>query len=289
MIEKKTGEGGLETVVLSTKDGDLVEVVPERGAIVTRFRSKGEEVLFLDPATLADRTKNVRGGVPVLFPIAGKLPDGRYEWADQVYALPQHGFGRNKAWRIASQTDDARGPSLRLALASDDSTRAVFPFDFEAGVTVTLAEGTLTVALDATNRGEGEMPVHLGFHPYFVVPDAAKKDAHLETKATRGFDNKTQKDVKVTAIDFTGDELDLHLADHGAAGTRLTRGAGRRDLRLSWSPDVKRVVLWTLKGKDFICVEPWTGPGGALANNDRSLIWLAPGQNARLFMEIALA
>ncbi len=289
MIEKKTGAGGLETLVLSEKSGDLVELVPERGAIVTRFRSKGEEVLFLDPATLVDKTKNVRGGVPVLFPIAGKLPEGRYEWGGKKYEMGQHGFGRNKAWRIASQDDAPRGPSVRLALSSDDSTRAVFPFDFEAGCTVTLSDGKLTVALDATNKGKEELPVQFGFHPYFTVPDAAKKDARLETKATKGFDNKTGKDVTIGAIDFTADEVDLHLADHGAPGTKLARGADRRDLRLGWSPDVKRVVLWTLKGKDFICVEPWTGPGGALAKNDPSLIRLAPAQSARMWMEISLA
>ena len=57
--------------------GDVTaEVVPSRGAIVAGLRIGGTEVLYLDRATLDDPAKNVRGGIPVLFPFAGKLADG---------------------------------------------------------------------------------------------------------------------------------------------------------------------------------------------------------------------
>lgn len=289
MIERRPGDGGMETVVLSTKSGELVEVVPERGAIVTRYRSKGEEVLFLDPATLADRSKNVRGGVPVLFPIAGKLPDGRYTWEGKTYALPQHGFARNKPWRVLAADESGGGPSLRLGLSSDEATRAVYPFDFEATLSVRLDDADLAISLEVANRGIAAMPVHSGFHPYFSVPDSAKKDARVPTKATRGFDNRTGQAVTVGALDFTIDELDLRLEDHGRRDARLERGPGRRELQISWSETGNRVVLWTVRGKDYICVEPWTGPGGALATNDPTLIRLAPGETTRLSMRIAPA
>src|SRR5689334_3644577 len=51
------------------------EIVPERGAIVTRLTVDGRDVLFMDYDTLADPTKSIRGGVPVLFPFAGALPE----------------------------------------------------------------------------------------------------------------------------------------------------------------------------------------------------------------------
>ena len=53
----------------------LAEVAPARGALVTRLRVGDREVLYLDRATLDDPSKNVRGGVPLLFPFAGKLAD----------------------------------------------------------------------------------------------------------------------------------------------------------------------------------------------------------------------
>ena len=58
------------------KGESLAEVVPERGAICSRLRLGPSEMLFLDPATLADAKKNVRGGIPLLFPIAGKPDPG---------------------------------------------------------------------------------------------------------------------------------------------------------------------------------------------------------------------
>ena len=33
---------------------------------------------------------------------------------------------------------------------------------------------------------------------------------------------------------------------------------------LEWSADQRVLVLWTLPGKPFVCVEPWSGPANAL-------------------------
>src|SRR5436853_3606493 len=104
---------------ISLAAGDVTaEVVPARGALVTSLRIGAANVLYLDPATLADPTKNVRGGIAILFPFAGKL-------ADETFALTgtkmkQHGFGRNRAWSVTER--DAS--SLRMTLAADDETRA---------------------------------------------------------------------------------------------------------------------------------------------------------------------
>jgi len=58
-----------DVLELSDDDGNsAVTIAPARGAIVTRFRVGERDLLFLDESTLADRTKNVRGGIPLLFP-----------------------------------------------------------------------------------------------------------------------------------------------------------------------------------------------------------------------------
>jgi hypothetical protein len=49
--------------VIALGSGEVTaEVVPARGALVTALRIGANNVLYLDPATLADPTKNVRGG-----------------------------------------------------------------------------------------------------------------------------------------------------------------------------------------------------------------------------------
>src|SRR5215831_1904256 len=100
-----------------------VWLAPERGGMVTRFAVRGEDVLYLDEATLADTTKNVRGGVPILFPIGGKLAPDTLPGARAP--LKQHGFARNLPWRVIELGPDR----AVLSLDADESTRAAYPHE----------------------------------------------------------------------------------------------------------------------------------------------------------------
>ena len=51
------------------------------------------------------------------------------------------------------------------------------------------------------------------------------------------------------------------------------------------SADYRHWVVWTLAGKDFVCLEPWTCPGDALNTGDR-LIVVAPGASHSAWIEI---
>ncbi len=285
-IARRPGAGGLDAVVLRDEQADATaELLPERGALISRFDVAGDALLYLDEATVADRSKNVRGGIPLLFPTAGKLPEGRYGWDGRSYALPQHGFARTRAWTVESAVADERSARVRCRLEADDATRAVFPFQFSAALEIVLAGGALTVAFDLHNSGDWPMPLHYGLHPYFRVPDGEKAETRVETRATRAFDNRTGNTGPLGPMDFSAEELDLHLLDHPAAGTVLHRGS-ERPVCLEWSEAFKTLVLWTVAGKDFLCVEPWTAPAGALATRTE-LIELAPGTSRRLELRIA--
>jgi galactose mutarotase-like enzyme len=169
-----------DTYLLRDTDSDaLVEVVPARGGMVTRFRVGERDVLYLDPATLADRARNVRGGIPVLFPIAGRLAGDRYTTGGATFAMKQHGFARNVPWNVVAR-DTAPDARITLAIASTPETRAQFPWDFEVRITYALAGATLVVEQEYTNNDDALMPLHTGFHPYFRVPDAAKARARIE-------------------------------------------------------------------------------------------------------------
>lgn len=218
-------------------------LAPTRGGMVTRLRLGGEDVLYLDEPTLADPTKNVRGGVPILFPIGGK-PDDR--------ALKQHGFARNFPWR-AIQTQ----PTAVLELEAPSETRAAYPYDFRLIYTYTLGETSLRIDQRFENRGEAPMPIRPGLHPYFAVAD--KATARVETDATVAWDNVAGARVPFRGLDLTAGEIDMHLLDHHPAGTRLSRPPAR-DVVLSWSADQRVLVVWTLPGKPFVCVEPWLAP-----------------------------
>ena len=99
------------------------QIVPGRGGLVSALTVDGRDVLFLDRTTLDDPAKNVRGGIPILFPFAGKLEDERFGPAGT--RMKQHGFARNKPWAVRER----RGDALRLGLVQDEETRAQYPYD----------------------------------------------------------------------------------------------------------------------------------------------------------------
>jgi len=268
-----------ELMLTDAQSGAIAVIAPERGGIVTRFDIGARRVLFLDVATLRDPTKNVRGGVPVLFPSPGKLTDDAWSYAGRHGAMKQHGFARNLPWQIASSSAGA----AVLTLAANDATLAQFPWDFVVEQTFTVRGTSLRLDQRVTNRSASAMPFGLGFHPYFFVADAAKRDTTIATRATRAFDNVTKQVIALPAIDLTQPEVDLHLIDHGSTASELVTPSGTVQLR--GSPEYTHWVVWTLAGRDFVCLEPWTCPGNALNTGDGLLV-LAPGESRALSIEI---
>jgi galactose mutarotase-like enzyme len=240
-----------------------VALAPGRGGMVTRFRVGDTNVLYMDAETLHDPMKNVRGGIPILFPIAGALRDDQFQEGGKSHALKRHGFARNLPWTIADQST-ADAAQMTLELVSSATTRAQFPFDFKLDFTYSLAAGRLTITQRFTNTGEAAMPISPGLHPYFLVLDDRKKEARVQTDATTAYDNRAGRQVTLRApIDLSASEVDLHLADHWPRTVRLVR-PGDRDLDLSLGVPDRILVVWTQRGKDFVCVEPWTAPANAL-------------------------
>jgi galactose mutarotase-like enzyme len=252
---------------LSLTSGDVVaEVVPARGAIVSALAVGGRELLYLDRATLEDPAKNVRGGVPILFPFCGKL-------ADETFALTgtkmkQHGFARNKAWAVTE-----RGASwVRMELRADDETRAQWPYEFTAEQTVMIVPGGLQLEL-AIAAGGDPLPVSPGWHPYLRVAAADKG-------AVRG-------DVAGFTPDRIGDDREF---DFGVAAPRTGRARfelpGLGGVRLSFSPEMRHLQFWSPPGKPFICLEPFHGPAGTINTERRA--WVPANETRTFWMRIEL-
>ena len=248
---------------------------------MTHFRVAGRELLYLDEATLADSTKNVRGGIPLLFPSPGKLEGDRFTRGAAGGAMKQHGFARELPWAVRDTgTNDAAFATV--ALDANARTLAAYPWEFAAQITFSLRAAVLRLDIVVENRGAEAMPFAFGTHPYFLVRDKAA--ARIATRATRAFDNVTKKVGPFSGFDLTASEVDLHLLDHGSSSSELTWGDGSA-LAIRASSEFGRWVVWTLAGKDFVCLEPWTAPGNAL-NTGESLLTLPPGGSHPLWIEM---
>lgn len=254
-------------------DGDtFVEFAPSRGGLVTAFAVEGVPVLFMDQETLLDPSKSVRGGVPLLFPIAGKPPPGS--------PMSQHGFARKLPWEVTTAIADDATARVECRLRSNPQTLELWPFPFEAQLAVSLFDQTLMLEFSFHNTGTAPMPLHFGLHPYFSVVD--KQRVKVEGAEGRAFDNTLGSERQVSAIDFSRGEVDLHFTPHERGATTLARGDGRA-VKLSWTEQFNTLVVWTLPDKPFVCVEPWTARGQAPAR-----LHVAPGMTERLAFGISL-
>jgi galactose mutarotase-like enzyme len=257
----------LEELTLEHADV-TARIAPARGALVTALGVAGRDILFMDRSTLLDPSKSVRGGIPLLFPFAGRLDGDRLVHAGTT--MKQHGFARNKAWTAVEQ----RPGFIRLALADDAATRAVYPHAFRVEQAVTVLPRGLQLDLLMRNTGTTPMPVAPGWHPYFPCLSAAKPRVRPHGVAgldPARFTPEAEFDFGVTAPLSGRVAFDIP-------------GLGR--LQLSFSPELRFLQCWGLPGRDFICLEPFRGPNNTI--NTPARLELAPGEARTVWMRVEL-
>lgn len=262
-----------------------IEVVPERGGIITRWQIQEEQILYLDAERFANPELSIRGGVPILFPICGNLPDNSYTYNGQQYQLKQHGFARDLPWQVTTQTTQDKA-SLTVVLQSNDITRSVYPFDFKLSFTYTLQGNSLNIEQDYQNLSTVPLPFSAGFHPYFQCGDKSKLDFSIpsgqyldqKTKEIHPFDSK---------FDFSRDEIDFAFGHLRSQTATVTDHDRKLKLTVNYDDIYAMLVFWTLKGKDFYCLEPWTAGRNSL-NTGEYLTVLAPGANRTMSIKLSV-
>ncbi len=274
-IDRKDAE--YQTYILSDRAADSsLEVVPERGGIITRWQAGGHSMLYLDSERFANPELSVRGGIPILFPICGNLPDNTYIDGDTSYTLKQHGFARDLPWTVTqSAIEDCA--SLTLTLESNDSTYAVYPFDFRLVFTYRLKGKTLEISQRHINLSDRMMPFSTGLHPYFQVSD--KTQLQFDIPSNQYWDQKKHATETFNGrFDFDLDEIDVAFGSLTRQSATVKDPSRNIALTMEYNSLYSRVVFWTVKGKDYYCIEPWSGPRNAI-NTGENLIQLHPNSS----------
>lgn len=248
-FERFTEKPELKIETLKGPKENEISFCPERGGIITSMKLKGEEILYMEEDTLQDKSKNVRGGIPVLFPNAGPLEEGSYN-------LKQHGYARtSNRWEMEPHEEGM----FEERLACDEEMKKAFPYDLLLRMKAR-AEEDGSVSLDEeVENGEVEkdLPVAMGLHPYFKVPNEKKKDIKFDFPGGKRIENdyETWSEGGTTIIDNPKIEdsdavLRIEIPDLGT-------------LIMDVSEEYKKIWIWTLPAKDFICIEPaMRGVGG---------------------------
>jgi galactose mutarotase-like enzyme len=238
-----------------------VKLCPERGAIITSFGVNGKELLYLDKDTFYDAAANIRGGIPILFPISGQLIGGNYELNGKIYSMKNHGVARINSWQVVEVCSENKA-AVKLRLKNNEETERAFPFRFEVVFTYILKNGILTIEQEYYNNSEEAMPIQAGFHPYF---EAFNKDISYETDTSKYLDyNDMQvKDYK-GRIDLTSMVESAAFIDAKQNKIAFELPELHRKITLDYGKEFKYVVVWSVKDKNFVCVEPWMEKNSAL-------------------------
>ena len=280
MFSVKAEQRQYLTYVLSdSQAGTSIDVVPERGGIITSWQLPQDgnsiEVFYLDKERYSHPELSVRGGNPILFPICGNLPDNSYVHDGQIYQLKQHGFARDLPWEVVSQSVESAA-SLAIRLGSNEATREVYPFDFEVIFTYILEANKLTIKQKFLNLSGMPMPFSVGFHPYFAATDKSRLEMNIPGSE---YCDKSGKVYQYNES-FDYDEVEIDIAFEQLTGrSSRVRDQGRPlQITMEWDECFSTLVFWTLKGKDFYCLEPWSAPRNSI-NTGNKLLIIPPKQH----------
>lgn len=279
-------DNGLDVYeLIDSENTSWLKVVPERGGIIIGFGVDGDEVLFLNKETLYDREKNIRGGIPILFPISGQLENGEYEWNGHVYQMKNHGVARNQPWEVNETKTEEKQASITLGFKSNEETRRSYPFDFEVIFTYTLAKNQLTIDQQYKNHSDSDMPIYAGFHPYFKT---TSKDLNYETDAKTYLDYNDMKINEIHgSLDLTNKKESFVLLDAKKSEISFGLPDLKKTISLTYGNEFKYIVLWTEKDQEFVCVEPWMAKTNEL-NQKEELVLIQPNEVLKTTVNVSV-
>jgi len=131
------------------------------------------------------------------------------------------------------------------------------------------------------------MPFSVGLHPYFWVQD--KTNLAFDIPATQYLDQITKETHSFDGdFDFSEDEIDAALYPISRNFTSATNSQRNLKVSIQYSDLYSTLVFWTVKGKDYYCLEPWSAKRNAL-NTGENLTNLDPGASYEAEVEISVS
>jgi aldose 1-epimerase len=269
--------------------GVEVSVAPGIGNRAYEMKVHGKNILYFPFADVGEFQKRPRlCGIPFLAPWADLLSEQAF-WANgKRYAfnmglgnvrgnMPSHGLlVTSPLWKVTRVAADARSAYVtsRLEFWKYPDLTAQWPFAHDYETTYSLAGGELEVKTTISNLSADAMPVVIGYHSFFQIPDVPRDDwvaqfparvhvipgdHNIPTGEMRPLDVPNPLPLRGRTLDdgFTDLERDRDGRAHfsiEAGGKKVETLLGRKypvaTIWLPNSPDGQP--------REFICFEPLT-------------------------------
>lgn len=230
-----------------------VGILPQYGAMVSGILFRGREILHMEESYLGKRNTRA-GGIPVLFPFAGKTKDDIYSVAGKKYSMPMHGFLKDQKFEICSLKKD----SCELTVCGDEEIyRNYFPFPYQVKIDYAVSGNVFVTEFTVFNLGDRDFACSLGFHPYFVTSDKDRLDFEFGMQEYWDYTRNGQHGMMYEVPNLA------QKMDH------VFCGVPAQDIVLH-NP-VEGYSVWILTDKSFgvttintgfpgtCCIEPWQG------------------------------
>ena len=227
-----------------------------------------------------------------LVPYSNRLGYRRFRWrgrdyttranvADSPHSL--HGVGWQRPWRIVASS------ALEVVLELRHPADADWPFAFTARQYLALDAASFSARLQLANDDDGEQPVGIGWHPYFVK--RARSRMHVEVAHRWDADQTLLPTRKIAQHGIDSDLA--HLAyDHCFEGWRGPARLRDERFSLQLASSLQRLVVYTPPERDYYCVEPVSHVSNAIHMADpaaHGLVALAPGATLDAWLRLDVA
>ncbi|HEY1039911.1 MAG TPA: aldose 1-epimerase family protein [Bacteroidia bacterium] len=207
---------------------------------------------------------------PVLFPIVGKLKNNTYTFEGKEYHLPQHGFARDKEFKLSVQTET----TVELELRNTEETQLIYPFSFRLIICYELANGLIKCTYKVLNTDNKEIFFSIGAHPGFICPmyenetlnnyriEFQEKEVSERRLLSEGLctddHEKVFEEPGILSLSSSLFDKDALVFDD-LRSTSLRLVSDKYCLSFNWF-NMPYFGIWAKKDAEkFICIEPWSG------------------------------
>lgn len=259
-----------------------LSIAPSIGNIAYDMRVHGQPIL-VSPGSLSEwKAKPTNLGIPLLAPWANRI-DGDAYWANgkqyllnphlenlrrDPNGLPIHGlllFASD--WRVVRiQADESHAEATsRLEFWKRPEWMAQFPFAHSIEMTHRLSDGALEVRISIENHSLEPMPLCVGFHPWYQIPDSPrdswKVHFHVRDHYTPSSKLTPTGETKPANLPdefkLVGRQFDDVFGGVDSADVFSVESGGRR-ISVHFGPKFRIAVIYAPQTKNVICFEPMT-------------------------------
>ena len=252
--------------VFQLDKNNYIKFCPERGGVITNWVSDGNEILYFDEKRFMDKTKSIRGGIPILFPICGHLSTSSSVFGKDYLQLTQHGFARDLQWQYSFNQNEQ---SLCLLLNESKKTKKYYPFNFVLKIEVTLKINCLEFEISIYNKTDFGMPINFGLHPYFNISDFNNLEFFENPLNCQ---NQQKNIISNTSNELNNIHLGVDLLMYTSGKSAFRDKVFKREVTLNHPYPFDLGVIWSDPPRRMICLEPWTSPRNSFVDGFRNIM-----------------